>query len=326
MREEIAGLISTIIPVHNRPVQLREAVASVLAQDYRPIEIIIVDDGSTDDTPAVAKALAAAHPDIVRVAVKANGGPGLAREHGRQIARGEFLQYLDSDDLLLPGKFSRQAAALRADPACDVAFGVTRLRRADGRLETESYKETGVRVDTMFPKFLTGRWWETATPLYRAAVCAAAGPWTDLRLEEDWEYDCRIASLGGRLAWCPDPVSETRDHPGARLSRGEALDPVRLQHRARAHELILGHAFRFGITPEVPEMKHFARALFLLSRQCGAAGLAAESMRLFELARAASGPQGAGLDFSGYRLVSRLIGWTRAGKLSCMLDHLRGGR
>lgn len=107
------GLVSTIIPVFNRPVQLSEAVQSVLDQDYRPIEIIIVDDGSTDETLATAQALERSQADIVRVMSKTNGGPGLAREHGRQQAHGEFIQYLDSDDVLLPGKFSVQVAALR---------------------------------------------------------------------------------------------------------------------------------------------------------------------------------------------------------------------
>src|SRR4051795_5577813 len=95
------GIVSTIIPVFNRPAMLREAVASVLAQTYRPIEIIIVDDSSTDDTPVVIDELAARHPEV-RGIRRPNGGPGLARESGRGEARGEFIQYLDSDDLLMP--------------------------------------------------------------------------------------------------------------------------------------------------------------------------------------------------------------------------------
>src|SRR5947207_15526114 len=98
----IDSLVTTIIPVHNRPRLLGEAVASVLAQTYRPIEIIIVDDGSTDDTPAVVDAMAARHPSVVRAIHQPNAGPGAAREAGRRMARGEFIQYLDSDDGLLP--------------------------------------------------------------------------------------------------------------------------------------------------------------------------------------------------------------------------------
>ena len=78
----------------------------MLAQRYRPIEIIIVDDGSTDETPQVVEELAASHE--VRSVHQGNAGPGAAREAGRQLACGAFIQYLDSDDLLLPTKFELQ--------------------------------------------------------------------------------------------------------------------------------------------------------------------------------------------------------------------------
>lgn len=319
------GLVTTIIPVYNRPAQLREAVASVLAQDYRPIEVIIVDDGSTDGaTQEVARELAAANLGVVRPAVQANAGPGAAREHGRQLAQGEFIQYLDSDDLLLPGKFTVQVAALRAHPEADVAYGITYMRDAGGHLMETPHKDTGKAVNTMFPAFLNSRWWETATPLYRASVCAKAGPWTTLSLEEDWEYDCRIAALGGKLVWCPVPVSEHRDHSGDRLSRGTALDPCRQKQRAAAQSLIFRHALAYGLTPADPEMQVFSRSLFLLARQCGAAGLPSESRELFQLARQAAGDNRArGRDFRLYALAASFLGWTVAGKASVWLDSIK---
>ena len=237
----VAGLVSTIIPVHNRSGLLREAVASVLAQTYRPIEIVIVDDGSTDDTPGVADSLAAGFPDEIIAVHQGNAGPGLAREAGRQRARGEFIQYLDSDDILLPEKFALQVAGLSADPQCGVAYGYTRYRHADGRVEPQPWKGSGIRVRTMFPSFLRSRWWDTPTPLYRSCVCDAAGPWSDLRLEEDWEYDCRVAALGVELFFCEAYVAEVRDHEQGRLCRGDALDPTRMAERAKSHHLTTGH-------------------------------------------------------------------------------------
>src|SRR5262245_61901471 len=113
----VEGLVSTIIPVHNRPSLLREAVASVLAQIYRPIEVIVVNDGSNDETGWEAETLAKRHPEV-RAIHRENGGPGAARETGRLAARGEFIQYLDSDDLLLPNKFDLQVAGLRQCCKC----------------------------------------------------------------------------------------------------------------------------------------------------------------------------------------------------------------
>src|SRR5262249_17896006 len=122
----VAGLVSTIIPVHNRSALLREAVASVLAQTYRPIELIIVDDGSYVDAGAQEAALADARPEVCLIH-RENGGPGAARETGRLVARGEFIQYLDSDDLLLPTKFKLQVAGLRQHRDCGVSYGKTRF-------------------------------------------------------------------------------------------------------------------------------------------------------------------------------------------------------
>ena len=315
-------LVSVIIPVFNRAAMLVEAVQSALAQSYRPIEIIIVDDASTDDTPATIAALMARHPEV-RSVRRENGGPGAARESGRQIARGELLQYLDSDDLLLPRKLELQVRALAENPACGIAYGRTRYRDDAGGEIACTWKPLLRGETSIFPHFLRARMWETVTPLYRAAVCAAAGPWSTLRLEEDWEYDCRIGALGVSLAFVPEVVAEHRDHPEGRLSRGNAVDPVRLRQRAAAHTAILGHARRAGVGSDAPEMQRFARELFLLARQCGAAGLAEESASLFALARDASGAGGNRAQFRLYRAVARTVGWSLAGKLSLIADRAR---
>ena len=324
MGEFVEGLVSTIIPVHNRAALLCEAVASVLAQTYRPIEIIIVDDGSTDQTIQVCDEFATQHPQEIRVIHQANTGPGLAREAGRSVARGEFIQYLDSDDVLLPTKFELQVAGLSAHQECGVAYGKTRYRHSDGCVEPGAWKGSGKKVATMFPSFLLARWWDTPTPLYRASLCQQAGPWTGLRLEEDWEYDCRIAALGVRLHFCDEFVVEVRDHLEPRLCKGEALDPVRLAERAKAHALMFRHAQRAGFDGTTIEMQHFAREMFLLSRQCGAAGLSAESRELFALARTASGKRRArGWDFRLYQLFAGILGWSTLGRLACYSDGLR---
>jgi glycosyltransferase involved in cell wall biosynthesis len=316
------ALVTTIIPVYNRAAMLRVAVESVLAQTYRPIEIVIVDDGSTDDTAAAADALAAQHPEIVRVVHQANSGVGLAREAGRRIARGEFIQHLDSDDVLYPRKFELQVAGLLAFPECGVSYGWTRARNLDGSFEPAPTKRTGEPIETMFPSMLAARWWHTLTGLYRASLLERAGPWLGLRNEEDWEYDARIAALGVRLHYVADWLCEYRMHETGQLS-ANGLRPDVLRDRTRAHTLILRHAQRAGIGADVPEMQHFARELFLLSRQCGAAGLPDESRALFELSREAAGGARDRLQYRVYARVARLIGWTGAGRLAVFSDRLR---
>jgi glycosyltransferase involved in cell wall biosynthesis len=299
---------------------LRDAVASVLAQSWRPIEIIIVNDGSTDDTAELANALAAMHPEVTALH-QLNAGPGAAWEAGRQRARGSYVQYLDSDDLLEPRKFELQVEGLARRPECGASYGWTRIRRPDGTAETKPFKRTGERIETMFPALLESRWWDTSTPLFRRSVTDRTGAWLDLRVEEDWEYDARTASFGTKLHYCEAWVSETRQLDPARISlrRGRAVTA----DRARAHAMIYEHARRAGIGVEAPEMRRFARELFLLARQCGAAGMPQQSEMLFKLSREASGAGADRLQFRAYSALARVLGWSVVGRLACWSDRLR---
>lgn len=316
------SLVSTIIPVHNRAAMAKEAVESVLAQSHRPIEILVVDDGSNEETAETLRHLAGQHIEV-RLVQRENGGPGAARETGRVLARGAFVQYLDSDDILLPGKFSAQLSAFAHRPECGVSYGMTRFRQANGECVEGPWKGSGKRVETMFPSFLESRWWDTPNPLYRRELCDRAGPWLQTYMEEDWEYDCRIASFGAPLAFVAEYVCEVRDHSQDRLSR-YGLAPERLKDRALAHARIYAHARTAGIGHTDAAMQRFSRALFLLARQCGAASLECEAETLFNLARQASGERRAnGADFQLFSLATKLVGWRRAGRLACELDRLR---
>lgn len=104
--------ISVIIPVHNRPAFVREAVDSVLGQAFRDFELIVVDDGSTDETPDVL----AEYKGRIRRIRQANAGVSAARNTGVRAARGDLIAFLDSDDLWLRGKLEVQAAFFDAHP------------------------------------------------------------------------------------------------------------------------------------------------------------------------------------------------------------------
>lgn len=315
--------MSIVIPVFNRSSLLREAVGSALDQSHRPVEVLIVDDGSTDDTPAVCRDLAARHPEV-RVLSRPNGGPGPARETGRLAARGEFLQYLDSDDWLDPRKIERQVRALRERPDADVAYCRTREYRIGETPPEVASLRTGEPLETLFPTLLSGRCWQTVTPLFRKRITDRVGPWSDLQQEEDWEYDARVAALGSRLVWCPELLADFRHHGGPRAGGGSLVDPGKMRARTRAHVLIYGHARRAQLGPDSPGMQRFARSLFLLARECGASGLVPESRELFALAREAAGPGRArGVDFVLYRIAAALLGWSTVGRLARLSHRLR---
>jgi hypothetical protein len=269
----ITGLVSTIIPVYNRPVLLRECVQSVLQQSHTDFEVIIVDDGSDD--PAMAASLSACETlgaGKVRVMRQPNSGPGAARQRGLEAANGEFIQFLDSDDLLLPRKFGIQVAALQAQAKVHACYGKTRYVDANGTV-TAPWRRTGERIDLLFPSMLASRWWGTSTPLYRMSALLEAGPISNLRNEEDWEFDCRLGAAGARLVWVDEWVSEQRALAHNRACAGGSIDPEKLQDRAHARRLILEHALRAGVDPRCPEFEAFIRSSFLLARQCALAGL-----------------------------------------------------
>jgi hypothetical protein len=312
-------LVSIVIPVYNRAKLLLDSVDSVIEQSYRPIEIILVDDGSTDETPQVLAELARRWPALVMVIRQPNAGPGPARQRGLEMAKGEFVQFLDSDDLLLPDKFRYQVAALTANPDADICYG---------RSYEENYsrqpvcregpmRQTGRFHQYLFPLLLVERWWTTSSPLYRRSLLQRIGPWRAWLNEEDWEYDARAGALGAFLCWVDQDVSVRRIHLAAEhLSTGGTQEPIKLLHRAAARQSIFLSAIAAGIDVKTPEMAHFARSAFLLSRQCGLAGLEKASDDLFALSRRASTVRRRlGPDYLLYGMLGSLIGWSNTARL-----------
>jgi glycosyltransferase involved in cell wall biosynthesis len=307
------GLVSTVIPVHNRPAMLADAVASVLAQDWRPIEIIVVDDGSTDDTPQAAQALQRAHPGIMHVIRQDNGGPGRARQRGLEAARGEFIQFLDSDDVLLPGKFERQVRGLMQDPDAGISYGKS-YARVEGRRLPEPTQQSGRRERHILPAALNMRLWDTGGPLYRRTALQRIGPWSDLRQLEDWEFDCRAGAAGILLHHCDEFVHEYIHHTEPRLGLAWMRDESAMHDRIRAYVLVYGHAKRAGVARESAEMRTFVRSLFWMARNAASYGLTKEARELFQLARAeAVNP---GLDYAAFAMAGNVMGWQRAARLA----------
>ena len=279
----MSRLVSTIIPVFNRPEMVRRATDSVLRQTHRPIEILLVDDGSSDHTPAVLADLQRGHPAEIRVLRQANAGPGAARERGRLAARGAYIQYLDSDDWLLPNKFADQVAALEASPDCAIAYGTARLVAPDGTVLAEPSRRTAELHTGLFPLLLVERWWHTHTPLFRRSISDAAGSWPRFR-PEDWDLEARMGALGAKLVHCGSTVSCQLEHDSPqRVSRGPQrsylLDEAQFLPRLHACALLA------GVPPEAPQWQHLARWCFLRARQLHSLGDVAQGDRLLGLSR-----------------------------------------
>src|SRR3972149_3328027 len=118
MVKDIPGLVSIIIPTYNRATMCKTAVESVLSQTYGEVEVIVVDDGSNDDTKQIISGL----NDRIQYIWQKNSGVVTARNLGMQMAKGEYIAFLDSDDTWLPWKLEAQLAVLRAFPTAGMVF------------------------------------------------------------------------------------------------------------------------------------------------------------------------------------------------------------
>lgn len=318
----VLGLVSIIIPVYNRPTMLLEAVKSVLAQRYRSIEIIIINDGSSDNTLDLANQLEQSHECIKVVSIE-NSGPGLAREAGRQLAKGEFIQYLDSDDLLHPDKFLKQVSALNNNPNCGVSYCIQELCDMDGTVIDPIWMRTGTFHSEMFPSMLGGRLWGTPVPLYRSSLLQKSGPWLGLRNQEDWEYDCRIASLGVNLHYCPETLVTIRRHDQDHLGNIQGHQEDKLRDKCKAYLAIYQHATVAGISPLQAESQHFNRMAFMLARQCAEKGLITQAKSLMSICKSGANNSKRKIEYQIYTTCSMILGWTNLAKLSALIDRLR---
>jgi glycosyltransferase involved in cell wall biosynthesis len=126
-------LVSVIVPVYNGAKFLREALESVSPQNYAPMEIIVIDDGSTDETAQVVQAFTEQSRAPVQYVYQENRGPAAARNHGLGIARGDIIAFQDADDVWTQDKLAVQLDLLARHPSASVVLGFTRLTQMSGQ-------------------------------------------------------------------------------------------------------------------------------------------------------------------------------------------------
>jgi glycosyltransferase involved in cell wall biosynthesis len=190
--------VSVVIPVWNGARYLGAAIESVLAQTTSPLELIVVDDGSTDASVEVAAEYAA-----VRVVSQAHAGPGAARNCGVELAGGAYVAFLDADDLWVETKLERQLAAFAAQPSADVVVGCVRHFAGHRPPDDDGDGDPG----ELRPGYLP-----SAVLLSRSAW-QAVGPFrTDLRVAELMDWLLRARELGRGELVVPDHVVWRRVH------------------------------------------------------------------------------------------------------------------
>jgi glycosyltransferase involved in cell wall biosynthesis len=251
---------------------------------------------------------------------QANAGAGAARQAGLLQARGEFIQFLDSDDLLLPRKFELQVQGLQMDPDAGISYGPT-LADDETTGTQEITHGTAHRRRELMPRILNERLWPTLTPLYRRVVCNTIGPWSALRVLEDWDYDCRAGLLGVKLHYCTETIALVRHHWGERAGRAWLHDDAAMRDRVTAYENIGRYALRSPVARDAPERRQLVRSLFWMSREAAARGMVSESRTLFRLAGENAGKPD--WDYRVFAIGARLLGWPAMSGLARVLHGWR---
>jgi glycosyltransferase involved in cell wall biosynthesis len=227
--------ISVIIPAWNAGRWIRDTLASVAGQRDVTVEVVLVDDGSDDDTVAIAESIAGVAMTVIR---QSRLGPSRARTAGTAAARGAFIQYLDADDELTPGTIGRRLAAIDASGA-DVAYcdWVRWEPDADG-----VFRETEVVADELGERpdvdLFTRCWWPPGALLYRRKIVDRVGPWReDLPIIQDARFALDAAVAGARFVHVHGVGLRYRQTPDS-LSHRDPLAFVldRLRNARRAEE------------------------------------------------------------------------------------------
>lgn len=201
-------MVSVVIVTYNKADTLRAAVESVLSQTYSDFEILIVDDGSTDQTAEVARGFG----PKVRYLPKENGGTGSARNLGIAHALGQYTAFLDGDDLWLPQKLEIQMAAFEREP--DLLGVQCSAYCVDNQLKVTEVRRCDPSQDTLLDFLLFHN-----LPAFSSAVMvrtevfqSIGGFGEDLVILSDWDMACRLARAG-KMRSVPDCLVLYRHYP-----------------------------------------------------------------------------------------------------------------
>jgi glycosyltransferase involved in cell wall biosynthesis len=213
-------LVSILIPAYNAEEWIAFTIQSALEQTWQRKEIIVVDDGSRDRTAKVARRFES--KQVVVVSAE-NRGAAAARNTALSLSQGEYIQYLDADDLLAPDKIERQLRTLRETEGRRIllssSFAFFNYRTHRARFTASSLWQNLAPVEWLLRKMGDNVYMQTATWLTSRELSEAAGPWDIRQLsDDDGEYFCRVLLASNGTRFVPESKVFFRMTPSSRLS------------------------------------------------------------------------------------------------------------
>jgi glycosyltransferase involved in cell wall biosynthesis len=222
----MAPLVSILIPAYNAERWITDTINSALNQTWQRKEIIVVDDGSRDQTLRVARSFTS---NTVSVVTQENQGASTARNKALELCQGDYIQWLDADDLLAPDKVARQMEALGDCPSkrtlISSAWAYFYYRPHRAKFVPTSLWCDLAPVEWLICKIGQNLHMQTATWLVSRELTQAAGPWdTRLSFDDDGEYFCRVVRVSNAVRFVPDAKVFYRQRDFGRQSHFHGSD------------------------------------------------------------------------------------------------------
>lgn len=314
-------LVSILIPCHNAGPWLRATLESAVAQTWPHREIIVVDDGSTDDSAAIARSFADRGVTLLQ---QPRTGQSAAFNTALRVARGDYYEFLDADDLLAPDKLARQLELLARHPPDTLCAGAWARFQNDPR-EAEFRPEPVWRdlapVDWLVTSWEGGGMMHGAAWLVPAGLVQRAGPWTEsLSLTNDFDFFTRVVLAGRQVVFCGEARTFYRSGNTTSLSNAKsraalqsAYESIQLgtaallrhEDSARTRHASAVSYMRF-VQSYYPQQPDILRAAETRARELGGCRLRAQGGKIF-------------------LLLSRLVGWKCARHVQLAWFRRRAG-
>lgn len=303
--------IDVIIPAYNQGSYLHDAVQSVLSQSHRNFNLIVVDDGSTDETPQVLDTI---HDPRMRVIRQPNSGLSAARNTGLRNSSAPYVTFLDADDRFLPDKLEVLSQCLESDPHIGVIAGKAKYINQFGRPLVQDWQPTVLRL----PELLFGNPICVSGVMLRRKWLDTAGTFNeDLHACEDWDLWLRLLSVGCQMEWKNHFVVEYRLHSGQMTGQCERMQTAMLRMMTKffGDHKLPQHLYSLRKKVFATCMVHSAAFAYFSSEFEKGADNLAEAIRL--------APE---LRDHGYReLVASLVAWSNNPRFSnpaAFLEHV----
>lgn len=309
--------VSVVIPAYNVSAYIGRCLKSIIDQTHGDLEVICVDDGSTDDTAALIERQMPDAPWPIELVRQPNRGASAARNTGAALASGAYIQFMDADDVLLPGKIAHQVRSAEENNMPGLIIGSFRLLSPTGEVVEIVEQRTAARDPWM--DLMRHRMGGTPQNLWRRDLVQLAGGWNE-ELKSSQEYDLmfRMMELDMHILYDPIVLTEIHQREGGSISQVDLKNNWLRFIKLRS--AIIEHLKKIGKS----DLKEAYQVLFDSIRTLYPYDPSTARALYNELIPTDFEPSTSSATGRGYLIMHRLLGFDRANRLRTALADRKG--